>query len=204
MFVDVSLACPVRNYGRRRWEMVRDVLHDYQNQLENYIAVHHVFDENNTESMLEYAQNHELNILSTLSNDPTFMLSDESLLAILDDVNENGCNDWSSFSNIFIQNSPLNVKVLEYFNTLNLPPVLKTAVQNAQTAYSVREEYEKLLTQLEIEKGNTLNELVSLYLDTNQVDSALYYLNLDPSAGAKMLGQIIDPLNRHGYQFLVV
>lgn len=195
-------ACPSRIYGRNRWEMVRGVLHEYQNQLDKYTTIHRIFDDNNTEEMVSYAANNDLNILSTLSNDPNYLLSDEALLAVLDEYSLNGCNDWSSFSNIFLQNSPLSEKVLNYFNSLELPPVLKLAVNNAQAAYNVRNEYEKLLTQIEIEKGGVLNELVSLYLDSSQVDSALYYLNLDPSIGAKMLGQIIDPSNKHGYYFL--
>ena len=171
----------------------------YNSLLSSYESVKELLDGGNTEQMLNYIQENNIQWLNQLPTQDRKLLSDELLLSIIDNLK--GTN-WSMFDSIFTANSPLNEKVLNYFNSLELPPVLKLAVNNAQAAYSVRNEYEKLLTQLEIEKGAVLNELVSLYLDSSQVDSALYYLNLDPSIGAKMIGQVIDPTNKHGYYFL--
>jgi hypothetical protein len=90
---------------------------------------------------------------------------------------------------ICIANSPLSVNVSVVLNTINLPNGIRQQISNAQqnTYASPRQLLENEQQSLSAEAQLLVNEAVRMYLDSNEVDSAIVALQEYGTAEARCL-----------------
>jgi hypothetical protein len=192
---DYADVCPPNIYPR----VIGSQLTSYKKLLTSYNELKKLIDKNDTEAMLQYIDDNNLAAINSLPGDEKKLLSDETLLALIDRLPP---ANWNDFETILLNNSPLNPRLLEIINSsTEIPNPIKQSLNNAQVGVSPRSIIDKQLLGIEIEKGIALNELISSYIDTAMVDTALNLLALDHSIGAKMLGLALDPYNHFGYNY---
>jgi len=197
--VTLEQACPVTEYVDK--VIVFNNHHEKYNQLlASYNSLKSMIDNGNTEALLQYAENNQLNPLANIVGDKKKLISDDVLLTTLENMPP---TNWTEFYDIFMNNSPLSARVLSTFNSNSaiIPNPILLAVQNAQNGFSLMQQVQKQLNDIELEKGLALNQMLYYYLDTNRVDLALAHLAADPAIGSATLGLAIDPYNKYGYQF---
>jgi hypothetical protein len=192
---DYADVCPPNIYPR----VIGSQLSSYKSLLQSYNGLKKLIDNDSTEALLAYIDENQLGEIKNLPDSIKNLLSDETLLALIDRLPP---ANWNDFETILLNNSPLNLRLLEIINgSSDIPNPVKQSINNAQVGISARSIIDKQLLGLEIEKGIALNELISSYIDTGMVDSAMNLLAADHSIGAKMLGLVLDPNNYYGNNY---
>ena len=165
----------------------------------DYRNLKKLIDQDSTEVLLQYIEDNNLEVIKNLPDSSRNLLSDETLIAMIDRLPP---ADWNDFTTILLNNSPLNPRLMELINeSSEIPNPIKQTISNAQTGESVRSVIDKELLRLEAEKGLSLYELISALIDTGYVDTAFAILSNDGSIGAKMIGLALDPYSHFGFNY---
>ena len=193
--VSYTTACPANIYPRNLYLDSKN----YARLFKEYNDLKKLIDKNDTEAMLQYIEDNNLEAIKSLPGDEKKLLSDETLLALIDRLPP---ANWSDFETILLNNSPLNPRLMMLINeSSDIPNPIKQTISNAQTGQSVRSVIDKQLLSLETQKGLALNDLVGAYIDTAYTDSAFDILAKDGSIGAKMMGLALDPYAHFGFNY---
>lgn len=88
---------------------------------------------------------------------------------------------------ILLANSTLSPQVWQAVENAGYPNGIFNALQAAQTGEGARIDLEKENRYLNVEKLLVLNDIVRIKLDSNELDSAIYYLEADGSVEASCL-----------------
>jgi hypothetical protein len=187
--------CPANIYPRNLYLDRKN----YARLFKEYNDLKKLIDKNDTEAMLQYIEDNNLEAIKSLPGDEKNLLSDETLLALIDRLPP---ANWSDFETILLNNSPLNPRLMMLINeSSDIPNPIKQTISNAQVGQSVRDVIDQQLLRLETEKGLALNDLVALLIDTAYTDSAFDFLAKDGSIGAKMMGLALDPYAHFGFNY---
>lgn len=171
----------------------------YTKLLRDYTNLKKLIDQDDTETLLQYIEDNNLEVIKNMPDSSKHLLSDETLMAMIERLPP---SDWSDFETILLNNSPLNPRLLQLINESNeIPNPIKQTISNAQSGQSVRSVIDAQLLNIEKEKGLALNELVAALIDTALVDSAMSILQKDGSIGAKMMGLALDPYAHYGFNY---
>jgi hypothetical protein len=193
--VPFATACPANIYPRS----LSFHHENYAKLLRDYTGLKKLIDQDSTEVLLQYIADNNLELIKNLPDSSRNLLSDETLMAMIDRLPP---ADWSDFESILIENSPLNPRLMILINeSSEIPNPIKQTISNAQTGQSVRSVIDKQLLRLETEKGLALNDLLATLIDTAYTDSAFDILAKDGSIGAKMMGLALDPYAHFGFDY---
>jgi hypothetical protein len=193
--ISFATACPSNTYPG----IMHHINDSYTKLLRDYTDLKKLIDQDDTETLLHYIEDHNLEVIKNMPDSSKHLLSDETLMAMIERLPP---SDWSDFETILLNNSPLNPRLLQLINESNeIPNPIKQSISNAQTGESVRSVIDAQLLYIEKEKGVAINELVAALIDTALVDSAMSILQKDGSIGAKMLGLALDPYAHYGFNY---
>lgn len=193
--LDFVTACPANVYPRS----LSFHQENYAKLLRDYTGLKKLIDQDSTEALLLYIADNNLEFIKNLPDSSRNLLSDETLMAMIDRMPP---ADWNDFESILIENSPLNPRLMDLINeSSEIPNPIKQTISNAQTGQSARSVIDKQLEYLESEKSLVLNDLIPALIDSAYADSAFDILAKDGSIGAKMMGLALDPYAHFGFDY---
>jgi hypothetical protein len=196
--IDISDACLQSTY-LDKFAAIETHLGIYNSLLASYESVKDLLDGGNTEQMLNYIQNHNLQWLNQVPVEDRKLLSDEVLLSIIDHLD--GSN-WLIFDSIFTSNSPINVRIMDLiYSKPDIPNPIKQHLLGLQNGISPRSVIDDELRNIENELGLALNDIVVDYIEEGQPTEAMSFIRKTPIIGAKMLGIALDPFSHFNYSY---